>query len=226
MFLFDEMQLSSKQAQSALLKVIEEVNDNCFFIFATTDPQDLLNTIVSRSLVVPLNLIPDDALRERLDVVISEIGVDISEDVRNLIVEKSHGHGRNMMMLLDNYILLGDEHFKEFLKSSVDIFVELFISMFKGNITSFKKCIEDLQTFNLSDLNADYNLCVCDLIRGCVGVEVTHPSVNRIIPVCKPRFASLVKVFRDNVVTTCFTDTVSFMSGMYYLYGVIAGVSS
>ena len=66
-----------------------------------------------------------------------------------------------MMMLLDNYILLGDEHFKEFLKSSVDIFVELFISMFKGNITSFKKCIEDLQTFNLSDLNADYNLCVC-----------------------------------------------------------------
>src|SRR5699024_1689854 len=112
-------------------------------------------TIISRSLVVPLNLIPDEALRERLDVVIGELNVNVSEDVRKLIVEKAHGHGRNLMMLLDNYLLLGEEHFHEFLKSSVDIFVELFVSIFNHDLTTFKKCIDDLQTFSLSDLNSD-----------------------------------------------------------------------
>lgn len=224
-FLFDEMQLSSKQAQSALLKVIEEVEDNCFFMFATTDPQDLLPTIISRSLVVPLNLIPDEALRERLDVVISELNVNVSEDVRKLIVEKAHGHGRNLMMLLDNYLLLGEEHFHEFLKSSVDIFVELFVSIFNHDLTTFKKCIDDLQTFSLSDLNSDYNVCVSDILKGCVGAEVSHPEVNRIVNTCKPHFVRLARLLRDNVVTSCFTDPVSFMSGMYFIYGSIAGVS-
>lgn len=225
-FLFDEMQLSSKQAQSALLKIIEEVEDNCFFMFATTDPQDLLPTIISRSLVVPLNLISDSALRQRLDIVISELNVEVSEDVRKLIVEKSHGHGRNMMMLLDNYLLLGDEHFKIFLRSSVDIFVDLFVSIFSRNLEQFSNCVTSLQTFSLSDLEADYNICINDIFKGCVGAEYSHPEINRILPICKQHFVKLAKIFKDSVVTSCFTDTTSFMSGMYYMYGLINGVSS
>ena len=168
------MQLSSKQAQSALLKVIEEVDDNCFFIFATTDPQDLLPTIISRSLVVPLNLISNEALMERLNVVLGELNVEVSEDIKRLIVEKSHGHGRNMMMLLDNYLLLGEEHFKDFLRSSVDTFVDMLVSMFTRDLGKFKQCIEDLQTFSLSDLNADYNLCVNNILKGCVDDTVDY----------------------------------------------------
>lgn len=218
-FLFDEMQLSSRQAQSALLKVIEEVEDNCFFLFATTDPQDLLPTIISRSLVVPLKLISDEALMKRLNVVIGELGVQVSEDTKRLIVEKSHGHGRNMMMLLDNYLLLGEEHFKDFLKSSIDIFVDLFISIFSRDLDKFRSCMELLQTFGLADLNADYNSCVLDIIKGCVGAEISHPAVARLIPTCKQHFVQVIRTFREYIVINCFTDTTSFMSGMYYLYG-------
>lgn len=225
-FLFDEMQLSSKQAQSALLKVIEEVDDNCFFMFATTDPQDLLPTIISRSLVVPLNLISNEALMERLNVVIGELGVEVSEDIKKLIVEKSHGHGRNMMMLLDNYLLLGEEHFKDFLKSSVDTFVDMLVSMFTKDLNSFKQSIEALQTFSLSDLNADYNLCVNNILKGCVGDTVDYESVMRVIPTAKSNFVKLSKILRDSVIINCFSDPTSFMSGMYYLYGLIAGVAS
>lgn len=225
-FLFDEMQLSSKAAQSALLKVIEEVTDNCFFLFATTNPEDLLPTIISRSLVVPLTLISDDELRRRLDIVINELNVNVNEDTRNLIVSKSHGHGRNMMMLLDNYLLLGEEHFKDFLSSSVDIYVKLFKSMFNKDLDTFKECVDALQTFGLSDLNDDYILCVSEIIRGCVGDTIEHDSIKQLVPALKAHFNLIVKRFRDSYVLNCFTDINSFMSGMFYLYGMIAGVSS
>ena len=54
---FDECHLMSKAAQSALLKVIEEVTDNIIFVFATTDIDKVLPTIRSRSLELRFSLV-------------------------------------------------------------------------------------------------------------------------------------------------------------------------
>lgn len=135
----DECHLISKTAQAALLKVFEETRGRIFFVLCTTDAQQLLPTIRSRSLELRFNLIPSVYLKENLKSIAEKENIEIDDDTLDLIVSRSEGHARNAQMLLDRYQLLGSV-FKDSVKSSKDDFAKLFLCSAKSN--SYKKLLQ------------------------------------------------------------------------------------
>ena len=97
----------SRQAQSALLKVLEEGIPDTIFVFATTDA--VLKTIESRSVKLDFFQLPKDVIIKRLKDVVAIEGIDITEDQLNAIAFKSQGHMRNALSVLEHFSIAGDE---------------------------------------------------------------------------------------------------------------------
>lgn len=102
----DEVHSVSRQAQTALLKVLEDGVTDTVFVFATTD--DVLKTIESRSVRLEFQLISVPELKKRvLDVAASEC-ITISEAQAEAIAIKSQGHARNAMQILEQFAIAGE----------------------------------------------------------------------------------------------------------------------
>jgi DNA polymerase III subunit gamma/tau len=107
----DEAHLISRQAQSSMLKVIEEGPPKTFFVLCSTDPDMILDTIHSRSLPVDLYKVGNAVIVDHLkNIYKNETGKDdISPDVLERIAFKCDGHVRDAVMLLEGYMVSEDE---------------------------------------------------------------------------------------------------------------------
>ena len=202
----DECHLISKAAQGALLKVFEETKGNIFFVLCTTDAQNLLPTIRSRSLELEFNLIPDITLKENLKSIAEKENIEIDDETLDLIVSRSDGHARNAHMLLDRYKLLGDV-FKTSVKTSKDDFAKLILTAIKSNILKsqlqvvkqqgqdttviqnqidelkkqYSNIIYTLQCNSLSSLKNDYEDTILDILKVAVKAKETNiTEINQI----------------------------------------------
>ena len=81
----DEAQLMTPQAQSALLKTLEESNSGIFFILCTTHIDKILPTIKSRSLKLRFDLINENEIKKNLENIIKNKQISINYDIINLI---------------------------------------------------------------------------------------------------------------------------------------------
>ncbi len=95
----------SKQAQTALLKMLEEGVPNTFFVLATTD--DVLETIESRSVLLDVTTIPLHLIEERVKQVAEASGIELSQAEAATIALKSRGHMRNALSILEAFSLAG-----------------------------------------------------------------------------------------------------------------------
>ncbi len=109
-YIIDEVHMLSKNAFNALLKTLEEPPDNVIFIFATTEPQKVLPTIVSRCQRFDFRRIPIDAIVKRLQDLCGKENIDIDEDALFLIAKKADGGMRDALSLMDQVISFGTEH--------------------------------------------------------------------------------------------------------------------
>jgi len=105
--LIDEAHTLSQTAQNVLLKTLEEGTGNTIFVLVTTDPQKLLATIKSRSVVVGLEPVEKPLLVELLKKVCEREGVEAEEDAIRLIVNQTHGHARDALTLAEQIALAG-----------------------------------------------------------------------------------------------------------------------
>ena len=103
-YIIDEAHELTSQALNALLKTLEEPPDNIMFILATTDPQDLLQTILSRCLRLDFHRIPDDKLRDHMRQICHKRGIDITDDALDLLASNADGSARDALSLLDQCI--------------------------------------------------------------------------------------------------------------------------
>lgn len=228
----DEVALCSKTSQAALLKVLEEPQPNVFFVLCTTDPDKLLPTIVSRSLELKVNTIPQDAminyLRQIVELNKSRVTISDEEIESNLklIYNKSRGHMRNAMMLLDSMFLL-EEDFKDLVKSAESTYVKLFsialhyktyCNMNNGPEKvdeSINNLIRGLTVFMVSDLKHDYELFVLNLIRYTFTTKdssIYDPLVANFREVF-----TLVNIFNDQGIYKLFVDDTQFQIAMLIL---------
>ena len=116
---FDESHTITAKAQTDLLKVLEE-NSSLFFIFCTTERDKLLDTIRSRSLSIEFTLAPHLECVNYLKKVSKEEGIELSDDVVNLMARRSQGHIRDLLQELEFYRYVGEEgYFKA--KQSLDL---------------------------------------------------------------------------------------------------------
>ncbi|HNX01586.1 MAG TPA: DNA polymerase III subunit gamma/tau, partial [Candidatus Cloacimonadota bacterium] len=109
-YIIDEVHMLSKNAFNALLKTLEEPPDNVIFIFATTEPQKVIPTIVSRCQRFDFKRISIDSIVKRLHDLCKSENINIDEDALFLIARKADGGMRDALSLMDQVISYGTEH--------------------------------------------------------------------------------------------------------------------
>lgn len=107
-YIIDEVHMLSTEAFNALLKVIEEPPPHAIFVLATTELQDVPDTIKSRVQIYPFRLIPVGLIEGRLRHVCEHEGVPAEGDSLRLVAEAGQGSMRDALTILDRVIAAGD----------------------------------------------------------------------------------------------------------------------
>ena len=103
-YIIDEVHMLSKSAWNALLKTIEEPPEHAKFIFATTEVNKVLPTVISRCQRFDLKRIPTNLIAERLSLIAKTEGVRISPSAIDVIARAADGGMRDAQSLLDQMI--------------------------------------------------------------------------------------------------------------------------
>ncbi|MBR3786435.1 MAG: DNA polymerase III subunit gamma/tau [Firmicutes bacterium] len=108
-YIIDEVHMLSTGASNALLKTLEEPPENVIFILATTDPQKLPQTILSRCMRLDFKRVPENTLMEHMRRICMEKGVKISESALRLLAANADGSVRDGLSILDQCLAGGDK---------------------------------------------------------------------------------------------------------------------
>ena len=128
-YIIDEVHMLSIGAFNALLKTLEEPPQHAIFILATTDPQKVPETIISRCQCFSFKRISEDMIIDRLNTVCKSENIEIDYDVLKEIAISCDGGLRDALGALDKLVSYTND------KITVDDFAEL-----NGNVT--KKILE------------------------------------------------------------------------------------
>ncbi|NTW85093.1 MAG: DNA polymerase III subunit gamma/tau, partial [Holophagaceae bacterium] len=112
-YIIDEVHMLSTEAFNALLKVIEEPPPHAIFVLATTELQDVPDTIKSRVQIYPFRLIPVGLIEGRLAHVCEQEGVPAEPGSLRLVAEAGQGSMRDALTILDRVIAAGDGQVQE-----------------------------------------------------------------------------------------------------------------
>ncbi|MBF2002890.1 MAG: DNA polymerase III subunit gamma/tau [Synechococcales cyanobacterium M58_A2018_015] len=105
-YVIDECHMLSTAAFNALLKTLEEPPEHVVFILATTDPQRVLPTIISRCQRFDFRRIPLEPMVQHLSAIAAKEAIDLTPDAIQLVGQISQGGLRDAESLLDQLSLL------------------------------------------------------------------------------------------------------------------------
>ncbi len=109
-YIVDEVHMLSKSAFNAFLKTLEEPPPHVVFLFATTEPHKVLDTVLSRCQVLHLSLIPEEVIAARIAAVFEAEGVRCEEGVPAEIGRIARGSLRDALSFCDQLLaLVGSE---------------------------------------------------------------------------------------------------------------------
>jgi DNA polymerase III subunit gamma/tau len=100
-YLIDEVHMLSRHSFNALLKTLEEPPPHVKFLLATTDPQNLPVTVLSRCLQFNLKRLPVSMIRERLHLVADSESLAFEGPALDLLARAADGSLRDALSLLD-----------------------------------------------------------------------------------------------------------------------------
>src|SRR4051812_19483830 len=106
-YVIDEVHMLSTSAFNAMLKTLEEPPEHLKFILATTDPQKIPVTVLSRCLQFNLKQMPAPAIVQHLDRVLHKETIAFEPEALGLIARAANGSMRDALSLLDQAIAHG-----------------------------------------------------------------------------------------------------------------------
>ena len=106
-YLIDEVHMLSAHSFNALLKTLEEPPPHVKFLFATTDPQKLPVTVLSRCLQFNLKKLKPQLIAEHLRKICTEEGIEADEEGLHAIARAADGSMRDALSLLDQGVAFG-----------------------------------------------------------------------------------------------------------------------
>ncbi|WP_312631079.1 DNA polymerase III subunit gamma/tau [Pantoea piersonii] len=106
-YLIDEVHMLSRHSFNALLKTLEEPPSHVKFLLATTDPQKLPVTILSRCLQFHLKALDVELIRKQLDYVLQQEQIESEPRALQLLARAADGSMRDALSLTDQAIAMG-----------------------------------------------------------------------------------------------------------------------
>lgn len=106
-YIIDEVHMLTPEAFNALLKTLEEPPKHLIFILATTEPEKLPQTILSRCQRFDFKRVTTKDIIENMKNICSTLNIDVEDKVLNLIARNSDGAMRDALSLLDQCVSFG-----------------------------------------------------------------------------------------------------------------------
>ena len=177
-YLLDEVHMLSPQSFNMLLKTLEEPPEHVIFILATTLPEKIPATVLSRCLQFNLKNLTPTQLKERLEVILKDEGISFDQGSISQIARAGRGSLRDCLTITDQAIAfcngkLTDEGISEMLGTlSFDHVNKLLASIVSHDAKALL-----LQLKDVSQLSIDY-MRLMDLILE----TIQHLAVAQISP--------------------------------------------
>ena len=165
-YIIDEVLMMTSGAFNALLKTIEEPPAHVIFIFATTEPNKVLPTIISRCQRFDFNKVSMHDIKYRLSIVCKNEGIEIDENGLTLIAQLADGGMRDALSILDQCVAYCSSHIdvddirKIYGVVTSEDIGKLFYSVYKKDVDSF---VKDIQKY--SDMGMDIKRLTADFIH-------------------------------------------------------------
>lgn len=109
-YLIDEVHMLSKHSFNALLKTLEEPPPHVKFLLATTDPQKLPITVLSRCLQFSLKALSQSQIKQHLAYILGEENIAFEQDALALLARAAKGSLRDSLSLTDQAIAQTNGH--------------------------------------------------------------------------------------------------------------------
>ena len=177
-YIMDEVHMLSVGAVNAFLKTLEEPPANVIFILATTDPQKLPITILSRCQRFDFKRINKNDITARLRKIVTEKGVMADDKSLNLIARVSDGAMRDSLSILDQAISMGNGAVEySSIVSMLGLVTNEYLFTLTNNVIerNIEKCISTIEEIITS--GKDAYLFIKDLIehyRNLLMAKVTN----------------------------------------------------
>jgi len=185
-YLIDEVHMFSKSSFNALLKTLEEPPPHVKFLLATTDPQKLPVTILSRCLQFNLKRLPVSLIISHLQHILTEEKVEFNVTALQLIAEGADGSMRDALSLLDQALAFGggkveEQEVRDMLGSvSRDKVIGLLKAILQGDAGQTMEAVNTLAEFS-----PDFENVLAELLS-----LLHHMSLAKSVPEALDEFVS------------------------------------
>lgn len=180
-YIVDEVHMLTKSAFNAFLKTLEEPPAHIIFIFATTEPNKIPETVISRCQYFEFKRISINDVVEQLMLITKKEGIKVSRDILTLIAKNAEGSMRDALVAMDQILSFSDGTIKEEDVKIIlgfvgrEVLSSFMNSIIKKDIQNILKLVKEL-TINGTDLKI---FCkeFLEYIRNLMVIKVaTEPS--------------------------------------------------
>ncbi|MDT8282922.1 MAG: DNA polymerase III subunit gamma/tau, partial [Gammaproteobacteria bacterium] len=185
-YLIDEVHMFSKSSFNALLKTLEEPPPHVKFLLATTDPQKLPVTILSRCLQFNLKRLPVSLIISHLQHILNAEKVEHNVTALQLIAEAADGSMRDALSLLDQALAFGggsvqEQEVRDMLGSvSRDKVINMLTAVLQRDAEKTMAVAADL-----AELSPDFENVLAELLS-----LLHHMSLAKTVPQALDEFVS------------------------------------
>jgi len=180
-YLIDEVHMFSNHSFNALLKTLEEPPPHVKFLLATTDPQKLPVTILSRCLQFNLKALPQDQIRDHLTYLLGQESIQSDSASTQHISRAAQGSMRDALSLLDQAIAFGAGELKE--ADVCDMLgviekhhvVDVLNNLVSRDAMGLLQCVQ-----SMSEQSVDYETVLVDLLSMLQRIAIAQAAPDAV----------------------------------------------
>ena len=180
-YLIDEVHMLSTKSFNALLKTIEEPPEHVKFLLATTDPDKLPETVISRCLHFKLESISNETLTLHIEKTLTKENISFEPNTPSLIADAARGSARDSMSILEQCIsycngILTDKEISNLLGIIDQTIVDnIILALYSNSFESIHDLLEN------SEINNYYRL-LDNLIERIFQISSARMTNNEDLP--------------------------------------------
>lgn len=216
-YIIDEVHMLSNSAFNALLKILEEPPEHVIFIMATTNPEKIPATIISRTQIYRFNLAEPKVMQDFLRSVCDKEGIKISDDALKIITERGGGSFRDSLSILNQ---IGTVNLSEKTIEASDVSAAL-------GIPEHQEIQNLINFYENSDTKKITHTLAALLNYGITAESITLELINQILKNPTPKSLQLVNQLFN--VTGSFLEaklTVALISNNFATPATVTSTTS
>ena len=208
-YIIDEVHMMTKGAFNALLKTIEEPPKHVMFIFATTEPNKVIPTIISRCQRFDFTKVSKADIHARLDVVCASEKIDIEPEAIDMIATLADGGMRDALSILDQCVAFCSSTIKEedvrqiYGVVTIEDIGEIYASLLNKQVEDVMERLQEIsnQGMDLKRFTTDFISLIKDSIIVEYAPNTTLVNIHRKEIIQKNLYNTSL-VFRINLLDT------------------------